>query len=192
MRYEEQSFENLTGQESVEDTDYSDCIFHGCDFVQTKIKYCSFDNCEFIDCTFSSVEFAFCTMRNCTFSNCSLIGINWSGLVEHGSIFFAARSLKKCIIKSNDFFHLTLPACDFSDSTIQDTYFEECDLRKADFRKVNFSRAIFDNCDLREADFREAKNYLIDTNNNKIKGAKFSYPDVVGLLAPLGIKIEDL
>ena len=48
----------------------------------------------------------------------------------------------------------------------------------------------FSDCDLRKSDLRKARGYNINLLSNRIKGAKFSYPDVINLLEPFDIKIE--
>ena len=40
------------------------------------------------------------------------------------------------------------------------------------------------------ADFRDAEGYVIDSAVNTLKGARFSFPDVVRLLDGTGIRIE--
>lgn len=192
MQYENEIIEKFVSKdEYIQNIEYTDCTFRDSDFLESTMKNCRFDNCAFIGCTFRNVKFEFCTMRNCTFTESNLIGVDWSDLQERGSIFPTVSSLKNCVVKANIFVHSQLVASDLSGSTIQYTSFERCDLKKTDFRNVDFKRSAFENCDLRDADFREAHNYQIDTNSNKVRGAKFSYPDVVSLLSPLGIIIED-
>ena len=48
----------------------------------------------------------------------------------------------------------------------------------------------FTRCDLQKADLRTAEEYAIDLETNKLKGARFSFPDVVRLLDGTGIVIE--
>lgn len=40
------------------------------------------------------------------------------------------------------------------------------------------------------ADFRGAVEYIIDIKSNRLKGAKFSFPEVVNLLGALEIVID--
>jgi uncharacterized protein YjbI with pentapeptide repeats len=49
----------------------------------------------------------------------------------------------------------------------------------------------FQNTNLANADLRTAKNYYIDPTHNKLKGARFSYPEVLSLLIPFGINVAD-
>ena len=50
----------------------------------------------------------------------------------------------------------------------------------------------FSRCDLQKADFREATGYRIDPSDNQMKGARFSFPDVIALLNGFGLVIESL
>ena len=43
---------------------------------------------------------------------------------------------------------------------------------------------------IEKADFRNSHNYTIDPETNSIKKAKFSLPDVIGLLSKYNIDIE--
>jgi uncharacterized protein YjbI with pentapeptide repeats len=77
---------------------------------------------------------------------------------------------------------------------------DSCSLKQVDFAETDLSAAVFKNCDLTDAvfmqtilekaDFRTAKNYAFDPEQNKIKKAKFSLPDVAGLLNKYNIEIS--
>ena len=47
------------------------------------------------------------------------------------------------------------------------------------------------NANLEKANFKGAFNYYIDPLKNRLKNARFSYPEVLALLIPFGIKIEN-
>ena len=68
--------------------------------------------------------------------------------------------------------------------------FSYCELNFAIFKACDLQDAIFEQTNLEKADFRTAKNYTIDPEKNRIKKAKFSMPEVVGLLAKFDIQIE--
>ena len=85
---------------------------------------------------------------------------------------------------------MTLTRFDFSDCRFGDCTFDDCRLAGADFRGVPLGRTQFSRCDLEKADFREATEYIIDPTTNRLRGARFSFPDVVALLNGFGLKIE--
>ena len=78
--------------------------------------------------------------------------------------------------------------------------FKECSLHDVDFTEADLSNAVFAHCDLmgstfmqsnlEKADFSTAKNYSINPAFNKIKKARFSVPEITGLLHQYDIVIE--
>ena len=68
-----------------------------------------------------------------------------------------------------------LSACDMVGSVLDD-----CDM----------AGATFDNTNIEKADLRTAINYTIDPNANRIKNAKFSLPEAVGLLYKFDIEVS--
>jgi uncharacterized protein YjbI with pentapeptide repeats len=90
--------------------------------------------------------------------------------------------------------------CNISELNLTGTTFTDCEINRCDFYKSNLSKTIykgsslpgslFESTNLSGADFSEAINYKINPANNKIKGAKFSYPEVLNLLSIFEIEIE--
>jgi fluoroquinolone resistance protein len=70
----------------------------------------------------------------------------------------------------------------FDGSKMRESYFTNTCLNNANFNGVDLQGTTFHHCDLGKADFSSAMNYSIDPITNKIKKAKFSFPEVVGLL----------
>jgi uncharacterized protein YjbI with pentapeptide repeats len=68
-------------------------------------------------------------------------------------------------------------------------YFTNTYLHGAKFDESNLLGTIFHNCDLSRADFSSATCYDIDPLTNKIKKAKFSLPEALGLLRGFDITI---
>jgi uncharacterized protein YjbI with pentapeptide repeats len=73
---------------------------------------------------------------------------------------------------------------------MHETDFTECDLTGATFEACDLLNATFVNTILEKADLRRSVHYSIDPEKNKIKKAKFSMPDVSGLLDKYDIHIE--
>lgn len=84
------------------------------------------------------------------------------------------------VIKDKKYQDVTMEQYKFTDCTFENCSFEDCRLEATQFFK----------CDIRKADFREAKGYVIDIPSNKLKQAKFSFPEVTSLLTSLEIKID--
>lgn len=68
------------------------------------------------------------------------------------------------------------------------TFIETC-LTEADFSNTDLQGTRFHTCDLRKANFSHAKNYRIDLQVNKIKKAKFSFPECINLLSIFDLEI---
>ena len=97
---------------------------------------------------------------------------------------------EQCEFRYNEFSGMALKQFDFSKCTFGDCVFDDCKLAGADFRSVALSSTAFSRCDLQKADFREATGYRIDPSDNQMKGARFSFPDVIALLNGFGLVIE--
>lgn len=141
------------------------------DFENLKLEYERIEDYEFYNCSFKNSTFEDCTLSHssfieCRFYNCKII----STKVEFSQIKYI--EFEKCnLIGVN--WHDLLPAGHISN-------FKDCKLESTQFSK----------CDMRKADFREATGYQISITTNKMKDARFSYPEVVNLLGELGIKIN--
>tara|TARA_R110001632_G_scaffold12153_23_gene42699 strand:- start:937 stop:1269 length:333 start_codon:yes stop_codon:yes gene_type:complete len=83
---------------------------------------------------------------------------------------------------------------------LDNTHFDSCPLKEADFTEAILTGAHFKDCDLNrttfnqtnleKADFTTARNFQIDPEKNKLKGAKFSKDNVGGLLTKYKINIQ--
>ena len=88
----------------------------------------------------------------------------------------------------------------FNKLIIKNTRFTDCNLQEADFTGTDLTGSVFTNCDLmratfehtiiEKADFRSAFNFSINPETNRIRKARFSLPEVTGLLDVYGIEIE--
>ena len=101
--------------------------------------------------------------------------------------FFFNKNKEKFLHYCN-FSNLNLKKAAFLDSTLKECHFTEACLIEADFHNTDLSGSIFHSTDLFKADFSGAKNYEIDLRVNKVKKAKFSFPEALQLL--LGFEIE--
>ena len=83
-------------------------------------------------------------------------------------------------IKQKTFNNCSLNEADFTESDLSGTIFNNCDLK----------RAIFDRSILLKTDFTTAQNFSIDPETNRLKGAKFSKNNLMGLLLKYKLKIN--
>ncbi len=190
--YEEQLVKDKKLQNiTIEHCKFIDCIFENCTFEDCKVHRCVFVNCRFCSCRIISLTSQYSEAKNITFQNCSLVGIHcWNELLPDGKYAHFMDELKDCNIKYNSFLELSFRKFDFSGSVIQESIFEECDLQESNFKSCRLEATQFFKCDIRKADFREATGYVIDIPSNKMRKAKFSYPEVISLLDSLEIQID--
>lgn len=191
MRYEAQTFDRLDLQNTrLADAQFIECRFSGCNLTALTLENCAFTDCVFTGCRIVNPKSLNSRVKNTAFQNCSLVGVNWGSVLPGGRVQRPIASLKGSTLKYNSFTEMKLAGTDFSLLNIQDSIFDGCALGGADFRECGLEGTQFTHCDLQKADFRDAVGYLIDLESNRLKGAKFSYPEVVGLLHGLDIVIE--
>ena len=169
----------LKDRDKIEDCEFIDCVFEKCKFTE----------CSFIDCTFTNIQSKNTKMVFSTFKNCAIISVVWA-IFQSGQISFPIQKFDKCYLKYNDFENMNFRKFDFLQSSLIDCVFINCNLSESNLKACNLQNTEFSDCDLRKCDFRKASGYNINLLNNRTKGAKFSYPDVINLLDAFDIKIE--
>jgi uncharacterized protein YjbI with pentapeptide repeats len=95
-----------------------------------------------------------------------------------------------CQLNHSSFYEVKLNKTKFKNCKLQEVDFTDSDLTEASFDNCDFLKATFKNTIIERADFRSSYNYEINLEQNRIKGAKFSLKDVVGLLSQYQIKID--
>ncbi len=184
------AFEGVHFDADLVRREYSECRFERCRFDGMALLDIVFSNCEFVECAFRNVDVAGLRMQNAVLRSTACVGIDWSEVRALGRLFPLFKEIRGCTLKLNTFFKMKLPRLSVADSSIVDCAFMECVLSGSVFRQVDFLETTFQDCDLSKADFREARNYRINTSSNKVAKARFSLPEVVGLLDNLNIIIE--
>jgi fluoroquinolone resistance protein len=172
-------------KKSLDRSSFSDCTFNGCDFSESMLRNARFYACIFTNCNLSLVKLDGCRFQETHFIDCKIVGADF---FKCGKPFFFA-SFKNCVLQYCNFSDLRMKAGSFNGSKLNDCYFTNTVLTGADFREVDLMGTIFHNCDLCEADFSSATRYAIDPQTNKMKKARFSLPEAVGLLHGFGITI---
>ena len=184
--YENTSFEKV----HIQDIRLSEIEFFNCTFTNNILfkgvfKKCRFEKCTFKDCDLSLSKFTDSVFVDVNFTNCKMVGIDWTVISKPLKISFTG-----CIISDSSFYNLDLIGLVMAKCIAHNTDFEKTDLSKSDCSKTDFMGSKFSGTNLSGADLREALNYFINPNNNKIKKAKFSYPEVITLLDVWDIIIE--
>ncbi len=170
---------------SFADYSFSNCVFEKCDFTDSSFENASLWGCTFKQCNFSLVLLKECRKENVLFEESKLIGINFS---RCNTLIFSINA-RKSFFQYCNFSALSMKEVSFKDSKIYQCRFIDALLEKACFTQVDLNGTTFHNCDLRESNFEGALNYCINPCENKIKKAKFSFPECIGLLKSLDITI---
>lgn len=174
---------------------FEDCLFTGCRLTDTLVRSCRFTGCRFENCKVAAPKFQGVQMLSCDFDHCDLSGVDWSALMDQRKLemgFLPFDSLKDCSLRHCVFFGLDLKGFDFSKADLSGAVFDGCNLKGASFAQCRLQGTSFAQNDLSEGDFRGATEYFFSLEGNRVKGAKFSLPEAVNLLAALGIRIEEL
>ena len=180
--------------------------FRGNDYAGRSLPFPEYEGCEFLDCNFAKADLSEVNFIDCRFSGCNLGNAKLEGTGLKGVFFKDCKLIGLDFSACNDFLldlgfdGRNLDFAYFHKKKLKKTKFVNCTIAEANFTESDLSQAVFDGCDLkrtvfqasqlRGADFRTARNYSIDPDKNAVKGAKFSYPDVLGLLDKFGIEIE--
>lgn len=161
------------------------CSFISCDFSESILRNTKFCGCSLTNCNLCLPKLEGCRFQDVQFDECKIIGADF---YKCDKTFFSP-SFKKCLLQYCNFSDLFMKNTSFNGSKIQESHFTHTLLNGADFNDTDLSGTIFHNCDLCKSDFSSATKYTIDPQTNKIKKAKFSLPEAVGLLSGFDIII---
>jgi fluoroquinolone resistance protein len=171
----------LSGQKSFEEE-----VFEGLDLNKTQLLDFNFEECEFQSCQFNNINLYGSKLQNVIFNDCKFVGVDFSVI----SKFLTEMKFNNCVLEICTFRELKLTDIGFSKTALKECDFDSCNLQKVSFHETELPGTSFINCDLRNANFNSATNYFFDLNQNKVKGAVFSHPEVLSFLSPFGLKIN--
>lgn len=185
--HEDKTFENINyAEKKLSGRSFSNCVFSNCDFTKSDLSGNNFEECTFVNCNLSLTKLVGTGMRTVKFVGCKLMGIDFSvtngfgfsvyfqdGMLDYSSFF-------QCKMKKTNFMGCSLKHVEFGESDLSMAVFNDCDLTAASFTRTN----------LEKADFRSALNFLIDPEQNRLSGAKFSSLGLPGLLHKYNLRIE--
>ncbi len=174
----------------VQLSNFEGCKFVGCNFLEAQFNECKFTDCEFKDSNLSLIKFNKSKFIETDFKNCKLTGVNWTTLPWGNLIVTAPIFFESCDISFSIFSSLELQEISFQDCKAHDVDFSECNLKGADFYRTDLRDSRFVLSKLDHCNFSEAINYCINPLENSIEGARFSSPDVLGLLSIFNIEID--
>lgn len=185
------TFEKIRFSENIVSMRFFDCEFHHCDFSKMSLQKCHFTDCNFIECNLSLLKVTLSAFINVAFDQCKMIGINWTAARWPQFKLNSPISFYHCNISDSSFYELGLSHLVLESCKAHHVDFRSADLSHSNMAYSDFTGASFGGTDLTAADFLGSENYAINLLENKVKGAKFSLPDALNLLDPLGVKIID-
>ncbi len=185
-KYFQRTFTGLSSEkEEVASRVFEECEFKSCTFIETRFVKCVFLDCKFIECVLSAVKLLNSRFSRTGLHRCKAIGIDWPKAAKVDNLEFQG-----CKMDYSNFRFMKLPGTKIVGCEAKEVDFIEADLKGSDFRGTDFEKSVFFKTDLSGADFRNSRNYGIDVRNNTLKGARFSFPEVMGLFSGLDIIIE--
>lgn len=166
--------------------EYEYCTFNNCDFSNAKIFESRFLETKFVDCNFSNANLSQSSFQEVVFKNCKMLGLKFD---ECNQFNFAA-AFEHCKLNYSSFYQMNLTRTRFNKSQLRGVDFIEANLKTTEINQCDLLDARFENTNLEKADLRNSFNYSIDPELNRVRGARFSFPEVIGLLDKFDIKIN--
>lgn len=179
-------FDNIDFTETtLERGEYEECTFKNCNFGELNLSGFIFDTCTFVGCNLSLAKLFGTALRGIRFDSCKMLGLHFDDCNQFGLSFM----FKECQLNHSSFYQTKIKRTAFKNCQLVEVDFAESDLAGSVFDNCEMSGTTFDRTNIEKADFRTSHNYIINPENNKMKGAKFSLSGVVGLLSKYGIEI---
>ena len=165
--------------------EYDNCNFRSCIFTATDLSGIRFIDCTFKGCDLSNVKVNKSSFHETKFKECKMLGFRFDlcdqlGLTVRFENCQLDHSFYQVKLNHTVFMNTSLKEVDFTESDLRNTILDQCDLLSAAFSHTNLERA----------NLSTAINYSIDPENNRIQGARFSLPSVLGLLDSYNIVIQ--
>jgi fluoroquinolone resistance protein len=190
--YTDQVFNSLKlDARQLTSSEFFDCVFKDCSFVESVLQKCRFINCAFQNCDLSLALVPESSFSGTSFENSKCVGLNWAQADWPITGLGNPIRFKKCALSHSTFIGLNLAGIQITDCVAVDVDFREANLSQSDFSRTDLSDSLFNHTNLTEADLSQARNYLIDPANNELKGARFSLPEAMSLLYNMDIELID-
>lgn len=187
QEYFEETFENTDfSNQSLTQRTYECCTFKNCNFSNADLSDTKFIETEFINCDLSNANISNTSFQDIKYRNCKILGLPF----EKSNAFNFTIHCMDCQLGHCSFYQVKLNRSSFTGCKLENVDFTETDMKKVVLMQCDLRYATFENTNLENADLRQSTNYVIDPDSNTIKGAQFSLPDVIGLLAKYNINIE--
>ena len=172
-------------KEELRDQDYEGCTFKNCNFSGTNLNGSTFTDTIFEGCNFSLASLRNTSFRKVVFKGCKFMGVHF----EDCNPFLLEWTFSECNIELSSFCKLNLKEMSFESCRLLESDFTAANLSGAVFGNTSLERCIFFNTVLEKTDLTTAQHYSIDPNKNNLRGAKITYPALLGLLEGHGLDV---
>ena len=172
-------------------SDFIDCTFNHCTFIETRLQKCRFVNCKFNSCDLSLGKLPDSIFIDTSFHESKIIGVNWAQADWPTADLGNPLIFSKSVLNHSIFIGIDLHGIQVLDCQAVNVDFRESDLSQADFSGSDLSDSLFNHTDLSEADLSQARNYLIDPGKNNLNKARFSLPEAISLLYSMDIVLDN-
>jgi fluoroquinolone resistance protein len=174
------------GPDLTEDGEFNGCVFKDCDFSGVSFLKTELTECTFVSCNLSNARFENAILNQVKFTQCKLLGVDFGKCSGFSfQVTFENCLLNYSLFLKNDLRKSVFKKCEFKEAGVI-----ESNLAGVKFIECDLSNTTFENNNLEKADFTFAYNYIINPGTNRLKKARFSMPDVIGLLKHLDIEIH--
>lgn len=184
--YEHEIFTEMDpDSKNAVDREFYQCRFENCDLTAVDFSQSRFETCVFSGCNLSLARINDCRFLGVRFEQCKLAG----SAFDKCDAFILDIGFEGSIISNCNFSKLNLKKTLFRGCEILESDFVGTQLMESDFSQSTLAGSVFNTCDLTKANFTGARSYSINPQNNKVKKARFSMPEALGLLEHLDIVI---
>ncbi len=165
--------------------EYENCRFQNCRFSEGFLDNQNFMECEFVECDLTNANIKHTVLKECFFKDSKLIGLRFE---DCDKLLFSV-TFDTCNLGLASFFELSLQKTQFVDCILKETDFTEADLTASVFTNCNLENAIFYGTNLEKVDLTTSFNLNINPEENRMKGARFSKHNLIGLLKKYDIVV---
>jgi len=174
-------------EKSLPTGEYEACKFRNCDLANADLSHMKFIDTEFVGCNLSNSNIADTFFQDVIFKDCKMLGMRF----DECSDFRFACDFDGCQLESSSFLKKDMKHTRFNKCDLGSVDLGEADLEGVSLNDCSLVSAMFERTNLTKADLTGSSGFVIDPEENRIKGAKISLSTVQGLLQKYGIIIEN-
>ncbi|MGY4537969.1 fluoroquinolone resistance protein [Mucilaginibacter sp. UYNi724] len=184
--YDDKAFDKmvLTGA-VVNHKEFQSCTFRNCDFSNSNFGRNKFLDCTFEECNLSMMQFDSSTLNDIAFKGCKIMGVNFSKSED----FLFGVGFDNCILDYASFAGKKMVKTKFKRSSLKEVSFTQTNLNGSVFDECDLLETVFNRSDLSAVNFATSYNIILDPELNNLKKAVFAMAGLEGLLTKYGIKV---